>query len=66
MMLFMLYIATLVLVLLCIYILFKTRNLYEQGRPLSTGVSVGWLVVDALDILIIAVSYTHQTLPTKS
>jgi len=55
-----LYIATVVLALSCVYVLFKTKSFYEQGQPLSVSVSMGWLIVDSLDILIIVVSAAYS------
>lgn len=56
----MLYIATAVLIPLCMYVLFKTKSFYEQGQPLPASVSIGWLIVDSLDILIVVLSAIYS------
>ena len=48
------------LTLLCVYVLFKTKSLYEQGQPLSVSVSIGWLIAGVLDTLIIALSSIYS------
>ena len=57
------YIATAILLSLAAYVFYKTRSLYERGRTLPASISIGWLIVDSLDVLIVALSAAYGLWP---
>ncbi len=55
-----LYAITVLMVPLGMYVMSITRNLYERGQPLSAKASIGWLIIDSLDILIVLLSAAYS------
>lgn len=52
-----------ILVVLGLYVLLKTKRTYDSGKTLSTGISLGWWVLDTVHCLLVILSSLYTVWP---